>query len=228
MENKISLKEKILNISNDLRIKKEGKNTFSKYDYFTPDDILSNLNPLLHTHKVFCHFDLLRNDNEYKATLTVSDCSSEQSLIYNMETPPLEIRGANPVQAVGGLMTYCKRYLLMNAFNIADNKDDLDAGELNKKVEIAEKKKETIKQIIKETPLGVVLGETKPLEDIQEAKDSILINEFKTQIANAKNITELAKIGKSIKENPVLLDTEKDTLKPIYSNRLELLKGVKK
>ena len=115
-----TLKARILTISNEIRLKKDGENTYAKYDYFTPDGILTVLNPLLLKYGIFSHFSLTKNENTYTGTLELSDVETESSLLYSMESPEIEIKGTNPVQSLGGLQTYIKRYLLMNAFNKAD------------------------------------------------------------------------------------------------------------
>jgi hypothetical protein len=135
-----SLKARVLLISNEIRVKKDGTNDFSKYDYFTPDGILTILNPLLLKYSVFTQFVLIKNENTYTGKLYVSDTETGDSLNYELESPEITIKGANPVQALGGLQTYLKRYLLMNAFNIADNKDDYDSNAQQEKKQDIQKK----------------------------------------------------------------------------------------
>lgn len=158
---KVSLKEKILQIANELRIEKDGKNKFQNYDYFKPDSIMSALNPLFLKHKVFSHFNIEKTETGYKAILTLSN--NGDKIEYTMETPTIEIKGANPVQAVGGIMTYTKRYLLMNAFNIADNKDDLDSDEMHGKAKEPEKKETTKIEVLK-----AVIKSIKDAETLEE------------------------------------------------------------
>lgn len=147
----LSLKRKILTISNEIRLGKDGKNKFANYSYFTPDSINAELTPLLLKYGVFCHFNLEKNDKSYIARLEVSNADDNETIGYSIESPELEIRGANPVQSLGGLQTYLKRYLLMNVFNIADNKDDFDANEQNKKKENISKKETQVDEILKES-----------------------------------------------------------------------------
>jgi len=54
----LSVKKRIVKICNAFRVGKDGKNTFSNYDYFKPDDILKTLNPLLEEHELISIFNL--------------------------------------------------------------------------------------------------------------------------------------------------------------------------
>lgn len=124
-----SLKERMVLIANELIIGKDGRNTFSDYDYIRPDDLQNALKPLLLKYKVFYFFNVIKDEVSGRniATLELSDFDSEYEPIkYSMEVEDIIIKGANSVQSAGGVRTYCKRYLLMDAFDIADNADDLD------------------------------------------------------------------------------------------------------
>jgi hypothetical protein len=130
MSEKISVKKRIVKISNEIRIDKEGKNTFSNYDYFKPDDILKKLNPLLEENNIIAIFNLKTHetkDGYYAALLTIEDMDSEERVNYQFDIEKAEVKGANKAQNSGATLTYAKRYSLMNAFNIADNDDDFDS-----------------------------------------------------------------------------------------------------
>lgn len=125
----MTIKQKIVTISNQLRVTKDGTNTFAKYDYFKPDDILKALNPLLKEHNLFMSFNLPFNKEKvmYEATLYFEDLEDEkQNITYKFDIPLTKVSGASEAQGAGATMTYAKRYSIMNAFSIADNDDDLD------------------------------------------------------------------------------------------------------
>ena len=128
-EKKLSVKKRIVKISNELRVAKEGKNDFIKHSYFKPDDILQAINPLLDKYNLITIFnmDFLKDRGVYKGVLRVVDCSSEENVCYRFEIPPTEVKGASKTQNAGATQTYCKRYIMMNAFNIAVDKDDPDS-----------------------------------------------------------------------------------------------------
>jgi len=126
----MTIKQKIVNISNELRLTKEGENKFANYDYFRPDDILKALNPLLVKHNLFMSFNLPYNHEKsmYEAVLYFEDLTDEkQNITYKFDIPLTKVAGSSEAQGAGATMTYAKRYSIMNAFSIADNADDLDS-----------------------------------------------------------------------------------------------------
>jgi hypothetical protein len=129
-DTKLSIKQKIVKISKELRITKDGENKFANYNYFKPDDILKALNPLMEKYDLFMSFNLPYNDSKkmYEGTLYFEDLTDEkQNLTYKFDIPLTQVKGASEAQGAGATMTYCKRYSIQNAFGIADNSDDLDA-----------------------------------------------------------------------------------------------------
>lgn len=133
-EEKLSVKKRIVKISNLLRVKKEGENKFANYTYFQPDAILANLNPLLEEYDLFIKFQLRihpQKENFYVGELTIEDVdNSDDKEVYYFDIEKAEVKGANPAQNSGATLTYGKRYSLMNAFNIADNDDDFDSNKM--------------------------------------------------------------------------------------------------
>mgnify|MGYP001565121312 CR=1 FL=1 len=126
----MSIKSKIVAVSNDLRLTKDGENPFQKFSYFKPDDILKALNPLLEKYNLFMSFNLPYNHEKamYEAVLYFEDLEDKkQNITYKFDIPLTKVAGASEAQGAGATMTYAKRYSIMNAFSIADNSDDLDA-----------------------------------------------------------------------------------------------------
>jgi len=124
-----SVKERIILISNEIRITKEGRNEFTKSGYFQPDDILKAINPLLKKYRLIAEFDMtyIKEIEMYRGELQIEDFDTEVGARkYNLDIPMQELKGAGRAQSAGATQTYCKRYMFMSAFNLADNKDDLD------------------------------------------------------------------------------------------------------
>lgn len=116
------------------KLKKEGRNEFSKYDYFTPAQIEFLVNQVCDDNKLLTTFDLIRNELGVYGLLTVYDCESDEKLEYHMATAIPEIKATNIAQQLGGCVTYTERYLKMSAFGITDNKLDFDTTENTKTV----------------------------------------------------------------------------------------------
>jgi len=149
MSEKLSVKKRIAIITNEIRVGKDGRNTFSNYDYLKPDSLLNALNPLLEEYNLITHFNLekiMEKDNTYKATLTVEDTESDDKVVYIFDIDRASVKGANDAQNCGATMTYAKRYSLTNAFNIADNDIDLDSNKMS------DQNKSSDEKIAKRTP----------------------------------------------------------------------------
>lgn len=127
-ENKKSVKERIVIISNEIRVTKAGKNDFIKAEYFKPDDIMIALNPLLKKYRLFSYFKMVfvKEIEMYSAELTIEDFDSLDMKVYYFHIPMQVLKGTGEAQSAGATITYAKRYSFMNVFNISDNKSDLD------------------------------------------------------------------------------------------------------
>ena len=96
-------------------LKKSGKNSFSGFSYFELSDFLPTINEIFNGLKLFSHFNI-END---KAVLRIFDTEKPDSVVaFYMPTATLELKGCNAIQALGGINTYCRRYLYLNALEI--------------------------------------------------------------------------------------------------------------
>jgi hypothetical protein len=126
--------QKAIELIKGKNLKKQGKNTFSKYDYYTPEQVAELVTWATHEVKLLTKFDLIRNDLGISGRLSVFDIESDESpVIYEMASAIPDIKATNISQQLGGAMTYTKRYLLMNAFDIVDNNLDFDTTENTEK-----------------------------------------------------------------------------------------------
>ena len=116
------------------KLKKEGKNTYSNYEYFTPSQIEFLVANACHNNKLLTSFDLIRNDLGVYGRLTVYDLDSGEKLITEMASAIPEIKATNMAQQLGGCVTYTERYLKMSLFGITDNQLDFDTTENTKRV----------------------------------------------------------------------------------------------
>lgn len=105
------------------KLKKSGKNAFANFEYFTLDDFLPTLNNLMKRHQVFSNFSM---DTE-KAYLTfINNERPDEQIVFTSPIAEAQIKGSTPIQCLGGVHTYMKRYLYLNAFEIVEG-DVLDA-----------------------------------------------------------------------------------------------------
>lgn len=108
---------------------KAGKNSFSNYNYFTPEQVNTIVQKVCDACWLLTKFDLKRNEYGVFWTLTVYDIESWESLEFESATAIPEIKATNVAQQMWGCMTYTERYLKMTAFWIIDNSLDFDSDE---------------------------------------------------------------------------------------------------
>lgn len=186
-ETKKSVKERIVIISNEIRVTKAGKNDFMKAEYFKPDDIMRALNPLLEKYRLFSYFKMvfLKEIEMYSAELTIEDLDSLDMKVYYFHIPMQVLKGAGEAQSAGATITYAKRYSFMNVFNISDNKSDLD----NPKNKLAEKidwepKLKGVKNLkeLQELWVKIPANDKKGLEGLKD----LLKDEFTPEVVKEK------------------------------------------
>jgi len=178
---KQSVKLRIIKISNELRLKKQGRNEWAKYDYFKPDDIMRAITPLLEKYNLIAIFNMefIGETYNYKGTLKLEDCNSDDHVLYRFDIPLTEVKGAGSGQNAGATQTYCKRYMFMNTFNIADNKDDLDNKTPKKEI-----KQDMIEKIKK------AFSKEEDIMNLQDAKEKMEKSK-KYSIKEKKEILEV-------------------------------------
>lgn len=156
-ENKLNIYQKIQKARVELqnsKLKKSGKNDFSKYEYFELGDFLPNINKIC-DELGLCN---IFNFTSEKATLTIFDTEDiESKLEFSTPVELASLKGCSDIQNIGGTQTYCRRYLYIMAYEIAEN-DVLDSGE--KEIDegvlkIDETKVKSIRKILVETDSNI-------------------------------------------------------------------------
>lgn len=192
----MKLKEKIIAIQNELRVAKDGKNTFANYNYFQPDAILNMLNPLFLKHKVFSKFNLHLKDACYQGELILADAETTETEVYIFDILKATVKGANEAQNSGATLTYAKRYSLMNAFNIAENNADFDSDAMAKKQEAGEQAEKQA-EILSE--LNIRVSEFSTVEEFKE-KGAAIREEFMSKGLTKQQVdSAMAKVFKRLK-----------------------------
>lgn len=111
---------------------KEWSNDFSKYSYFTPEQVNKIVQTVNDENWLFTAFNLKRNEYWVFWTLTVYDVESWESLEFEMASEIPEIKATNAAQQLGWCVTYTERYLKMSVYWIVDNSLDFDTTENTK------------------------------------------------------------------------------------------------
>lgn len=108
-------------------VKKDGTNTFSNYDYFTPEIVGKMVADACLETNLICLFNLKKDELGYYGELITTDMESGESITSIMRTEKPVIKATNETQQMGGMNTYTKRYSLMSLFDIEDNTMDFDS-----------------------------------------------------------------------------------------------------
>lgn len=121
MEEKLNIYKKLQKCRMELNKKKlikSGHNTYSNYKYFELSDFLPVVNELFYENGLSSEFNLY----DKAAILKIIDIDDNNSqIIFKIPIADATIKGSSPIQALGGQITYLRRYLYINALEIAEN-----------------------------------------------------------------------------------------------------------
>lgn len=146
----MNIYKKIQKVKRELserELKKSGENTFSKFKYYELGDFLPSVIELCGKYGLFTKIDFqdtismeMQEGNLVKETkigekaiLTIRNIDKpDETETYSCDVKELDLKGANSIQNYGGVQTYLRRYLYMNAFDIVEA-DMFDSDEFEKK-----------------------------------------------------------------------------------------------
>jgi len=126
-------------------LKKSGMNKFAGFKYFELGDLLPHINNIFDDLGLFSAFNI----KDELATLTVVNTDKPAEAVqFTSPIADASVKGTTPVQSLGAVHTYLKRYLYLNALEIIEN-DMLDAnvGTGKLAVEDPEKRKVVLAKI---------------------------------------------------------------------------------
>ena len=161
-------------------LKKSGRNTHLKFDYFELQDFLPTINKLNEELGICTNFNLC----EGVANLTLINTEKpEEVLVFSIMTAQAKLQGgASPIQEIGSLITYCRRYLYIISYEISEN-DILD-GQIGS-LQPTTTKPNTNPTTPKNDPVSSVIEEKhrKALYATYKAK-GLTDEEFKAEVTN--------------------------------------------
>ena len=205
--------QKIKKLLSDSELKKTGENEYSKFEYYELADILPAIITFCEEYRLFTHVNFVKeystkiittegNQVQEKvkvgesAILTVINIDNpKEKLEYSSDIKDLELKAANAIQNYGGIQTYSRRYLYMNAFDIVEA--EMFDKEMNKKKKQATKKSNAVKNFINTCSKKYLgLNDTKRKEKIAEKLKELGYTNFKDieKKDNRKDMAELAQI----------------------------------
>lgn len=104
------------------KLNKSGNNNFAGYTYFELGDFLPTIN------RIFNNIGLcgVVSFGEELATLTITDVDDNSSVVITSPMKEANLKGCHPIQNLGAVETYTRRYLWVTALEIVEH-DVLDA-----------------------------------------------------------------------------------------------------
>lgn len=203
-EKEVAKMEKELNIYQKLvrarakfietKIEKTGNNTFAKYKYFQLDDFIPTIDKLNLEFGLITLFNL---NNDMASLKVINVDNPTETIEFNVPSESVEIKGATKIQNLGGEITYLKRYLYQNAYEITE--PDLVEGvaENNKSLQEAKaykpKASTTREDLLKEAnDLHINLENTMRFFKVNSV-DELSDEQILTSITNFKKYIEKKK-----------------------------------
>lgn len=176
------------------KLKMTGKNPFARFNYYQLADFLPSLNSIFDDLKI-CPVFLIKDK---VAILNIINSEKiEESITFEMPTAEVNLKGCSPIQALGGVNTYCKRYLYLNALEIVED-DLLDAEAGNIKNEPVKKViKPVEKEVIDDNDLDIFEG-LRACDTAVNAKN--YYKQYENKVINLQSFkAEYLKIWNSLK-----------------------------
>ena len=119
-----------------LNIKKSGKNEYAKFSYFELADFLPPLTEIFNNIGLTSNFSIELDT----AKLTIINIEKpEETILFVSPIADAQLKGCTPIQSIGAVHTYMKRYLYLNALEITAE-DYIDKNVGNFKPENKEEK----------------------------------------------------------------------------------------
>lgn len=120
--------QKARSIIKNSDLTKKGKNDFSGYDYYTPEQVEDLVYKACEETNLICLTNLKKDEFGYFQELRLVDLDNiDDFIVFELRTEMPEIKATNASQQMGGMDTYSERYLKMKVFQIKDNNLDFDS-----------------------------------------------------------------------------------------------------
>jgi len=160
---------------------KSGKNTFSGYSYFELQDFM----PLVISTCTKLGMTSAMSFGKELATLTLVDIEEGDKVEFTMPVSEANLKGCHPVQNLGAVVTYTRRYLWLTALDITEA-DALDpvTGKKDSKEEKVDPFDKAKEDIIKgfEILVGVAGSRTKAYDLLGKTKAEVIA------VVNSKDV----------------------------------------
>ncbi len=107
-----------------MNLRKSGQNKFAGYQYYELADYLPTINKIMDSHKMIAMVSFTAE----LATMTVLNIEKpDEFIVFTSPMRDANLKGSHPIQNLGAVETYQRRYLYQVAFEIVEH-DALDAS----------------------------------------------------------------------------------------------------
>lgn len=203
-------------------LKKSGRNTFAKYEYFELADFL----PTIQT--IFDEVGLCGTVSfgTELATLTIVDTDATTNtqpnfVIFSSPMSTAELKGCHPIQNLGAVQTYLRRYLWVAAMEIVEH-DSLDATTGKDDLKKAEPTIENPRIVGESGYLQINAPAYETME--HDAWVDLIVNGAKLHIDMATNVMDVKNI---FMKNKSMFDKLRMTAPESYQHLIKKLTEVK-
>jgi|688.fasta_scaffold68826_9 hypothetical protein len=152
-----------------INISKSGLNTYSHFKYFELQDIIPHINKVMHDNGL-CGVVSFEHTNAF---LTIYASEGEGSIVFQSPIADATVKGATPIQCLGSMHTYLRRYLWMLALEIVEH-DAIDSqqSEPENKHEQAIKSAKSLQELVTvwQTIPKALQKQLTPVKDDMKAK----------------------------------------------------------
>ena len=101
----------------EANLKKSGHNKFANFEYYELGDFMPAIIKIFNDLKLFSKVTFTNETAVLKIINAENPMEQEE---YTSPMKELDIKGANPMQSLGGIETYQRRYLYMSALDITE------------------------------------------------------------------------------------------------------------
>ena len=133
MDKKLEFYKRVSELQQEIKVKKDNKNSFGGYNYRNIEDICAEIKPKLNGLIIYLNDDLVNVGDRFyiKATATITDGEnsiSNSALAREEETK----KGMDGAQITGGASSYARKYALSGLLLLENEKDSDSTNHHNK------------------------------------------------------------------------------------------------
>lgn len=203
-------------------LKKSGENKYSNFTYFELKDFLPAINKINAELNLFSMFNFPNESVDKKARLTIMSTEDGSEIVFESEVAECIMKTkegrVNPIQEQGAKHTYIRRYLYMEAYEIAENDlvDSMDLQPINTQKQSP--RRETPKPITQDQLSKIYAMANKENISKKDLEGTL----SKTYKKNIKDLTVAEGVG-LINSLPEIFGEIKERIKKAIATIMELV-----